>query len=141
MQPPLTQTFIDIEFPPVGYSIGRLGKNGDQTGFDRMIEWRRPCDFLPQGEFTDPITLFPIQPIQPVQMAKGILRNEHFHSAIAAILLKNENLIKRLFETKEFNEEGVYKLKICDTGRWRIVTIDDFTRAFCGHCEISANLR
>ena len=59
-------------------------------------------------------------------MAKGILKNEHFHSAIAAILLKNENLIKRLFETKEFNEEGVYKLKICDTGRWRVVTIDDF---------------
>ena len=58
-------------------------------------------------------------------MAKGILKNEHFHSAIAAILLKNENLIKRLFETKESNEEGVYKLKICDTGRWRVVTIDD----------------
>ena len=59
-------------------------------------------------------------------MAKGILKNEHFHSAIAAILLKNENLIKRLFETKEYNEEGVYRLKLCDNGRWRVITIDDY---------------
>ena len=42
------------------------------------------------------------------------------------MIVKNENLIKRLFETKHYNDEGVYKLRLCRNGRWQTITIDDF---------------
>jgi len=34
-------------------------------------------------------------------------------------------LIERLFITKEWNKEGIYRVRICKGGSWREVTIDD----------------
>ena len=34
--------------------------------------------------------------------------------------------MKRLFITQEYNEEGIYKLRVCKNGEWIIVTIDDY---------------
>jgi calpain-15 len=34
-------------------------------------------------------------------------------------------LIERLFITKEWNKEGIYRVKICKGGEWIEVTVDD----------------
>ena len=123
---PLPPSFIDIEFLPVDHSIGKLGKNCDQTGFDRVVQWRRPCQFIPQRSFDCLPTVFPAEPLNAKHITKGFLRDEYFLSAVAALIVKNENLVKRLFETKTYNEEGVYRIRLCRSGRWQTVTIDDF---------------
>jgi calpain-15 len=35
-------------------------------------------------------------------------------------------LIERLFVSKIYNEEGVYRVKICKNGEWQSITIDDY---------------
>lgn len=36
------------------------------------------------------------------------------------------HLVERLFLTKEYNEEGVYRVKICKNGEWQEVLVDDY---------------
>lgn len=36
------------------------------------------------------------------------------------------HLVERLFITKEYNEEGIYRLKICKNGEWQEVVVDDY---------------
>lgn len=35
-------------------------------------------------------------------------------------------MLERLFVTKFYNEEGVYRVKLCKNGEWTTVTIDDY---------------
>jgi len=35
-------------------------------------------------------------------------------------------LIKRLFETKTYNDEGIYRVSLYVTGRWQTITVDDY---------------
>ncbi len=39
-------------------------------------------------------------------------------------------LIERLFETKDFNDAGVYVIRFCKNGEWQHVTIDDYLPCF-----------
>ena len=52
------------------------------------------------------------------------MNNDYFLSALA-ILSQRPHLIERLFITKEYNSEGVYRVRLCNGGHWQIVTIDD----------------
>ena len=70
--------------------------------------------------------LFPSEPINAKHITRGVLKNGHFLSAVAALAVKNENLIKSLFITQTYNEEGVYKIRLWRNGRWQTITIDDF---------------
>ena len=54
----------------------------------------------------------------------SLLNNEYFHAALS-ILAMRPALIERLFITKEWNESGFYRLRICKGGEWQEVTIDD----------------
>ncbi|EQD29290.1 hypothetical protein B1A_20786, partial [mine drainage metagenome] len=38
-------------------------------------------------------------------------------------------LVERLFLTNTYNEEGVYRVKICKNGEWQEVVVDDYFRA------------
>ena len=55
----------------------------------------------------------------------SVINNEYFLSAVS-ILAQRPPLIERLFVTKEWNKEGIYRLKICKDGEWIDVTIDDY---------------
>ena len=46
-------------------------------------------------------------------------------SAVASVA-ENPALIKRIFLTKEYNEQGIYQLRICKNGEWVKVTVDDY---------------
>ena len=43
-----------------------------------------------------------------------------------ACLAERPALIERLLITKEVNDEGIYKVKLCKNGEWVIVTVDDY---------------
>ncbi len=46
-------------------------------------------------------------------------------SAVSA-LAERPALLERLFITKELNEYGIYRVKICKNGEWVTVTVDDY---------------
>lgn len=35
-------------------------------------------------------------------------------------------MVERIFVTKEYNEQGIYQLRICKNGEWQLVTVDDY---------------
>jgi len=39
-------------------------------------------------------------------------------------------LVERIFMNKDYNEQGLYKLKICKNGEWIEVTVDDYFPCF-----------
>lgn len=43
-----------------------------------------------------------------------------------ASLAERPLLIKRLFITKEYNDFGFYKIRMCKNGEWIVVTVDDY---------------
>ena len=57
---------------------------------------------------------------------KGNLYHDWIISAITCVLEKDEQLIRRLFETQAYNAEGVYRLKLFVEGRWKHITVDDY---------------
>ena len=52
------------------------------------------------------------------EITKGHLQHDWLISAIICLLEKNVQLITRIFETKEYNAEGVYRLSLYVQGRW-----------------------
>lgn len=41
-------------------------------------------------------------------------------------LAEMPHLVDRLFITKKYNEEGLYRLKLCKNGEWMEITLDDY---------------
>mmetsp|Transcript_3680 Transcript_3680/g.3609 ORF Transcript_3680/g.3609 Transcript_3680/m.3609 type:complete len:142 (-) Transcript_3680:1542-1967(-) len=62
--------------------------------------------------------------IEPADILQGVLGDCWFLCAVAC-LAEMPSLIERLFLINEYNEEGVYRVKICKNGEWREIVIDD----------------
>lgn len=63
--------------------------------------------------------------IDPNDIKQGQLGDCWFLSALSS-LAERKGLVKRLFITQEYNEEGIYKIKMFKNGEIVIVTIDDY---------------
>lgn len=66
-----------------------------------------------------------VDSVEATDIKQGIMPDCWFLSALAC-LAERPNLVKRLFVTKEYNEEGIYRIRIQKNGEWTLVTIDDF---------------
>jgi len=66
--------------------------------------------------------------IEPNDVKESCLNNllnvDYFLSAVS-ILAQRPPLIERLFITKDWNPEGIYRIKLCKGGEWVEVTVDD----------------
>lgn len=113
-------SFIDVDFLPVDDSISnpKLGQS-----FDTVIQWRRPCDFmtLKKGE---KIQVFD-KSIEPSDIKQGQLGDCWFMCSISS-LAERPALVRNLFITQQYNDEGVYRLRLFKNGEWVEVTIDDY---------------
>ena len=79
---------------------------------------RRPHEFMDEPKlFEDGIEYFDI--------LQGDIENCWFLSAWAALALR-PSLVQKLFITQEYNEEGIYRLRLLKNGEWHWVTIDDY---------------
>lgn len=97
--------------------------------FDRLIQWRRPKDFMeidPSQNLND-ITVY--SSIDPTDIVLGALSDSWLLCALSA-LAERPALIERIFVTKEYNENGVYQLKFCKNGEWQNVVLDDYFPCF-----------
>jgi calpain-15 len=109
--------FTDPLFPPNDTSIYSSVKQ--DYPYKKIVHWRRPKDFMKGTPkvFSDSI--------DPNDIRQGFLGNCWFLCAVAC-LAERPALVKRLFITKEYNEEGIYRLRICKNGEWTLVTVDDY---------------
>lgn len=109
--------FIDPHFPPSDVSIYNQYKQ--KYPYKKIVHWRRPRDFMKS------IPKVFHEDIDPNDIKQGFLGNCWFLCAVAS-LAEHPALVRRLFITKEYNEEGIYRLKICKNGEWITVTVDDY---------------
>ena len=115
--------FIDIDFLPTDSSINDPSQG---QAFDRLVQWRRPRDFMvadPSKGVFDPAVFE--KDIEASDILQGQLGDCWFLCAVSA-LTERPALVERLFLTKEFNDEGVYRMKFCKNGEWQEVVVDDY---------------
>jgi hypothetical protein len=119
--------FIDVDFTPEDRSIFDPSKG---QGFDRKVHWRRPRDFMvanPSQGLYDPVVFD--KSIEPGDILQGQLGDCWLLCAIAC-LAEMPSLIERLFLVKEYNEEGIYRVRVCKNGEWCEVIVDDYFPCF-----------
>lgn len=110
--------FIDSDFPPLYESLYNH-LTCPEYPFKNAVHFKRPSEWL-QGE----VFVF-LDGINPHDIRGGELQDQYFLSALQ-IISENEKLVERLFESKEYNETGFYKVKLCKDGQWQHVTVDDY---------------
>ncbi|CDW72805.1 calpain family cysteine protease containing protein [Stylonychia lemnae] len=125
--------FVDPSFTPSELSLYPQELVEVGGPFDKKIQWRRPKDFI---QSLNP-QLLPeqIKPevfrkqIESRDIREGSLGDSWFLGAIAT-LAEHPQLLEKLFVNKTYNEEGVYRVRICKNGEWQSVTIDDYFPCF-----------
>ena len=128
----LKTKFIDIDFPPCYESIVNNEYKND-FNLDYVVHWRRPVNFINNEmiveslkETNNILRIFNKEKEpEPNDIRQGVLSFNLLDSCISA-LTEKYNLIKRLFLTNNYNENGIYKIKLCHNGQWKIVIIDDY---------------
>ena len=121
--------FLDPDFPPVDNGLyTKDPKSGSAISDGKPICWRRPTEFMPNGEFD----VFQ-GGIEPNDIRQGALADCWFLCALSS-LAEFPELVMNLFEEncRTVSESGVYKLKLCKNGQWQTVTVDDFFPCFPG---------
>jgi calpain-15 len=108
--------FIDPHFPPRDISLYNVLE--DQYPYNFVVQWRRPHEFM-----ENPVVFE--DDVDPNDIKQGQLGDCWFLSALSS-LAERPGMVKRLFITKEYNKEGIYKIKMCKNGEWVTVTIDDY---------------
>lgn len=110
------KNFTDPHFPPKDTSIYNVLE--EDYPYEFAVHWRRPHEFM-----ENPIVFE--NDIDPNDIKQGQLGDCWFLSALSS-LAERPGMVKRLFITKEYNEEGIYQIRICKNGEWITVTIDDY---------------
>ena len=96
-----------------------------------IIHWRHPSDFI-TNELNDnkdmdlSLRIFnKDKEPEPNDIRQGLIPCNHLDSALSS-LAEKYNLIKRLFKTEYYNDNGIYQIKLCINGEWTTVVIDDY---------------
>lgn len=110
------ENFVDPSFPPGPEAIF-LGK--EATTLPATPHWRRPRHFY-SGE----LQLF-AEVISPYDVKSGVLKDNWLIGAFS-VLAERPLLLHRLFLTPTISECGLYQLRLCRSGQWVTVTLDDY---------------
>ena len=128
----LNTKFIDFNFLPSDNAVINTKYDENLKNFlEYIIHWRRPEDFIPSeiNENKDAdltLRLFnQDKEPEPNDIRQGSIPCNHLDSALSA-LAEKYNLIKRLFKSDIYNENGIYQVKLCVNGEWTTVVVDDF---------------
>lgn len=123
--------FVDHEFLPNTKSLTETPKE-ILNRFECIVHWRRAKYVVLSVEECNDAKAVPFiyyHGIEPKDVKQGKLDDSWLLSGIS-IIAENEKLVKRLILTKEANDCGIYKLKICQMGSWKTIIIDDFFPCF-----------
>ncbi|KAI0984878.1 hypothetical protein GJ496_005122 [Pomphorhynchus laevis] len=122
--------FEDLQFPASNRSLGQSDKLTRLLHFNypsrnswTVYRWLRPEKINWQGISKQwPITVF--NNPRPGDIIQGKLGDCWL---IAALSLVSEvpSILFKIMVTKEYNALGMYQIRLCDRGLWKVFTIDD----------------
>ena len=124
--------FFDLDFMPNDNSVINVKYDENLKNFlEYIIHWRIPSEFI-TSELNDnkdndlSLRIFnKDKEPEPNDIRQGLIPCNHLDSALSS-LAEKYNLIKRLFKTEFYNENGIYQIKLCINGEWTTVVIDDY---------------
>lgn len=109
--------FVDDSFLP---SERALNLGGNKSV--RVRQWRRPHEIVTDSGTNVPWVVF--RDPRPSDITQGILGNCWLLSALAVISEKPE-LLQKVLITRELCREGAYQVRLCRSGKWKVVLVDD----------------
>lgn len=62
--------------------------------------------------------------ISPYDIMQGMLGDCYFLSAVSSLAIEPERILN-LFITRIVNPYGIYCVKICHDGEWKVIYVDD----------------
>ena len=124
--------FFDLDFIPSDNSVINSKYDENLKNFlEYIIHWRHPSEFI-INELNDNKDLDLSLRIfnkdkepEPNDIRQGLIPCNHLDSALSS-LAEKYNLIKRLFKTEYYNDNGIYQVKLCINGEWTTIVIDDY---------------
>ena len=130
--------FYDNQFPPnensliKGYNYFTVNKYNMNKVIERTslqkkfknIKWIRESDET-LNKNSNKSTIFYKNKIDTEEIKIGEFSNSNFISVLSA-LVYFPNIIKKLFITKEKNNQGIFSINLCKDGLLQEVLIDDF---------------
>ncbi|KHJ84662.1 calpain family cysteine protease, partial [Oesophagostomum dentatum] len=119
-------TFIDDSFPHNQKSIGNLHDDdlGAVVGYlPTSFVWLRPEQMFTKDGRAWPWTVF--RDPRSSDIEQGVLGDCWLLSAMA-LIAERPDVLERILLTKEYSHFGVYQVRLCIDGQWKIVLVDDF---------------
>jgi calpain-15 len=111
--------FSDPEFKPCWESMVGNPPSAEHAQSWRQLKWARADDILGSGQYEV------FRDIEPNDIHQGEIGDCYFLSALSS-LAEHPDLIKRLFDTQEVNQSGVYAVWLNIDGMWREFILDDY---------------
>jgi len=100
---------------------GRKDLGGDATPFG-AASWKPITEIFDEKEA--PIDVTFNKEFKAEHVNQGELGDCYFLTSLS-VMATRPGLISKLIVTNNFNKEGVYKVRFCRGGKWKVVTIDD----------------
>ncbi|TKR87465.1 hypothetical protein L596_011858 [Steinernema carpocapsae] len=122
-------SFIDDGFPHSQRAIGNYQLLGDPAQLGHRLQemstvkWLRPVQMFTKDGFNYRWTVF--KDTQPTDIEQGLLGNCWFLSALA-LIAERPDILEKIVLTKVYNGDGVYMIRLCVDGLWKVVVLDDF---------------
>ena len=124
--------FYDLDFMPCDNSVINNRYDENLKNFlEYIIHWRHPSEFITNElnenkEIDLSLSIFnKDKEPEPNDIRQGLIPCNHLDSALSS-LAEKYNLIKRIFKTEYYNENGIYQIKLCVNGEWCTIIIDDY---------------
>jgi len=115
----------DKSFPPDSTSLGKVGgdsANQEAGKSDSQVTWLRASTMAAPSK----IKLFGAK-VNPRQVCQGTLGDCWLIAAMACVA-EHDGAIHSIFQTKEYNPRGMYKLRLYNAAekKWVKIVVDDY---------------
>ncbi|GMT16036.1 hypothetical protein PFISCL1PPCAC_7333, partial [Pristionchus fissidentatus] len=120
-------TFVDDEFLPSQQSVGELHQDRGSAIPGKLhsseLVWLRPTVMNREYESDFEWTVF--NDPNSCDIIQGYLGDCWLMSALAMVA-ERPDVLEKIFLTKVYSKIGLYQVRLCVDGVWRVITVDDF---------------
>ncbi|EGT57661.1 hypothetical protein CAEBREN_31012 [Caenorhabditis brenneri] len=119
--------FIDDQFLHNKKSIGTLHftKNGVKRHEEPdFLHWLRPSQMFTKDGRSFPWSV--LNNPRPSDIEQGTLVGDCWLMSAMALIAERTDVLDEIIPRKQYSHYGVYQIKLCVEGKWKVVIVDDF---------------